>query len=387
MNEAFLMKQGWRIKTDKNSLCSKVLIGKYSCGCDLRRDISAKNHDSWLWKNIPRVWTPIQQNQRWIKGNGEMGKLWLDIWGGLKTPLVMNLQMFLGEDLLKASVAELCDDDGVWRVDVLRDLLKDDILSKVLSRPAPNRNCGEDHVCWGASGDGNFSVKSAYILLGTIQRKDWVWEKIWHLDVPKRVTCFAWQLAHESLATKKRCGPWNEGHVYCHCLRDWILFNLRSNQRLGNRTNWKQVWIIASWMLWHWRNKDLFDSNFKKPPWPWKCILDFAEDIRNAAENVLSSTSRRTHTEVLLRWSEPWAGWFKVNSDGEVKGKSGKAGFGAIIRDDHGRLVRGVYGASTNCSVLKAGAWGALEGLQLARELGCDRVVLECDSRVLVQSI
>lgn len=50
MNDAFIMKIGWKIKTNLDNICSQVLIGKYGRGKDLRREISVKDGDSCLWK-------------------------------------------------------------------------------------------------------------------------------------------------------------------------------------------------------------------------------------------------------------------------------------------------------------------------------------------------
>lgn len=40
MNDAFIIKIGWKLKVDLDNIYSQVLIRKYGWGKDLRRDIS-----------------------------------------------------------------------------------------------------------------------------------------------------------------------------------------------------------------------------------------------------------------------------------------------------------------------------------------------------------
>lgn len=50
MNDAFIMKLGWKVKTNPENLCCQVLIGKYGRGKDLKREIEVKESDFIIWK-------------------------------------------------------------------------------------------------------------------------------------------------------------------------------------------------------------------------------------------------------------------------------------------------------------------------------------------------
>lgn len=70
MNDAFLMKIGWKVIVEPNNLCSQVLRGKYVRNMDLRRGIVVKDDDSLLWKEIGKLWNAIRANMRWVVGCG-----------------------------------------------------------------------------------------------------------------------------------------------------------------------------------------------------------------------------------------------------------------------------------------------------------------------------
>lgn len=49
MNDALLGKVVWNILAKPDSLCSKVLVGKYGRHCDLAKECKALKSDSELW--------------------------------------------------------------------------------------------------------------------------------------------------------------------------------------------------------------------------------------------------------------------------------------------------------------------------------------------------
>ncbi|GLJ31315.1 hypothetical protein SUGI_0628260 [Cryptomeria japonica] len=59
-----------------------------------------------------------------------------------------------------------------------------------------------------------------------------------------------------------------------------------------------------------------------------------------------------------IKWMAPLRDWVKLNFDGASKGNPGDVGFGAIIRNDSSKIVRGVYGglgkATNNEAEIKA---------------------------------
>jgi len=81
----------------------------------------------------------------------------------------------------------------------------DDVhLQLILAKPIPS-NPIPDSVCWGLSGNGGFSMKTATWAAHGVDIKNtpaWEYSWIWHLDIMPKLKVFLWQLCHASLPTK-----------------------------------------------------------------------------------------------------------------------------------------------------------------------------------------
>lgn len=83
---------------------------------------------------------------------------------------------------------------------------------------------------------------------------------------------------------------------------------------------------------------------------------------------------------------KPPKGWVKINTDGSVIAKEWKAACGGLIRNDDGVWLIGFSKRACTGSVLKA-MGSFLVRLRLAKRSGFNRVILECDSKCLVEGI
>ena len=89
---------------------------------------------------------------------------------------------------------------------------------------------------------------------------------------------------------------------------------------------------------------------------------------------------------VLVQWTPPPRGWFKINFDGSVyHDGSGRASIGGAIRDSAGRVVLAFAEPTEHSTVGIVEARAMIRGLRLALGLGLRRVVVEGDDLVLVQ--
>lgn len=82
----------------------------------------------------------------------------------------------------------------------------------------------------------------------------------------------------------------------------------------------------------------------------------------------------------VVNWQCPDEGWVKVNSDAAFDPSVCTSSGGVVIRDHSGM----VFAAAARCfdyvpDALTAEAMVAKEGLELAAEVGCDKVILEVD--------
>ena len=76
-----------------------------------------------------------------------------------------------------------------------------------------------------------------------------------------------------------------------------------------------------------------------------------------------------------------------ANVDGGARGNPGSAGYGAVIKDDHGRVLAELYagiGVSTNNI---AEYQGLIAALEWARTHGHTRVHVKSDSQLVVQQM
>lgn len=80
------------------------------------------------------------------------------------------------------------------------------------------------------------------------------------------------------------------------------------------------------------------------------------------------------------RWQPPESGWLKVNTDASFDPTSCTGSAGAVIRDHEGVVCSG---AARWLDDITAEALVAKEGLELAWEIGYDRVILETDCKNL----
>ena len=97
--------------------------------------------------------------------------------------------------------------------------------------------------------------------------------------------------------------------------------------------------------------------------------------------------TRLAGTPLAVRRPGPVHGRMMVFVDGGSRGNPGPAGAGAVVYDSGGRLVSGrgrPLGHATNNEAEYA---GLLLGLELARELGAERLEVRADSELLVRQM
>lgn len=48
-------------------------------------------------------------------------------------------------------------------------------------------------------------------------------------------------------------------------LDSWIHLNLNGRMKAKSDNQWSAIFLVACYMLWKWRNKDIFKENFHRP--------------------------------------------------------------------------------------------------------------------------
>ncbi|KAG8096349.1 hypothetical protein GUJ93_ZPchr0013g34316 [Zizania palustris] len=103
--------------------------------------------------------------------------------------------------------------------------------------------------------------------------------------------------------------------------------------------------------------------------------------------SVLSSSSPSFQpNRVMVRWTPPRAGYFKLNFDGSVyRDGSGRASIGGAICGPDGRVVLAFAETTEHSTVGVVEARALIRGLRLALACSVQRLVVEGDDLVLVQ--
>ncbi|KAL6510625.1 hypothetical protein OROHE_021242 [Orobanche hederae] len=152
------------------------------------------------------------------------------------------------------------------------------------------------------------------------------------------------------------------------------------------------------WFIWCCRN----DKRVKNIPFTpervcshiWKYIKAIKVEGKNRAvfwknaERITHQLGIVVNIKVvrkvsLVRWLKPPIGWFKLNTDGAVKGNPGLGAAGGIVRDHTGASVLCFWefiGVQTNIFAELHGIW---RGLQLCLDKGLDNIWVEVDSSAI----
>ncbi|CAL8993454.1 unnamed protein product [Prunus brigantina] len=86
-------------------------------------------------------------------------------------------------------------------------------------------------------------------------------------------------------------------------------------------------------------------------------------------------------------WSPFPYGWCKVNVDASWDKVCMKSSLGGVIREEDDNFLRGYEGFRLSASILEVEAHFALKGISLVADLGATHIIIETDSKELVQNV
>lgn len=207
-NQALLAKHGWKLFTNPDSLCARVLKGKYYHECDFMSACN-KRHSSHTWRAILYGREVLQKGLIKRVGDGTTIRVWEDPW------LPANYGRKPITKLPTASatmVEELID-----HVNAERDImaLQNNFIAADVQaiQRIPISRAMEDVWAWQPEKLGFFSVRSAYKLLVHQHRSTQqascsegdeksYWKKLWKLPVPPKVRNFWWRVINKFVPTR-----------------------------------------------------------------------------------------------------------------------------------------------------------------------------------------
>jgi hypothetical protein len=223
-NLSLLIKWRWRLLEKGDALWKEVLVAKY--GAQVRTKThwvgsEVYSRASLWWKDIRRI--DIKDGESWFApnlsraiGNGLSTRFWLDCCVG-NTPLCVRFpRLFSISSFKEGSVKEflrdkerLCSGEWGWRRRLFEweQIALADFAAYVPTLVLSNET---DHWNWVLEGNGSFTVKSVYLMLGAVFNSDSVFNddqlrvlnNIWRSPTPSKVIAFVWKLLRNRIPTK-----------------------------------------------------------------------------------------------------------------------------------------------------------------------------------------
>ena len=420
-NEAMLGKQGWRLITRPDSLCARVLKGKYYPNGDFL-SATRKKKSSETWRAILHGRKVLQKGIIKRVGPGDTINIWNDNW----IPGIRSMKPLVHlENSLVQHVDELfLPGTRTWDEDLVRQSFIPSDANEIL-KIRPGLRMDEDTLAWSHEKFGMYTVRSAYRLLKEEQIQleasklnepnssdgSWIWKRLWKLKIPPKIRIFWWRVVHNFLPTKMElhrrhvepeatcytCGAAIEClfHIVFECpvaRMFWDEVKKLTGIKIPklHQATWvkdlltgdhcsvssAELIICGVWSLWTGRNAR------KHGKVEWRSAAA-ARHISSMLEDFIGSgTDTSSRQEVTrVRWSGPPSGWMKVNTDAAFSLSNSTGSTGAVLRD-HSGSVRAAAARFYPCvsDALMAEALAVRDGLILAAEQEATRVVLETDN-------
>jgi hypothetical protein len=427
INLAMLARQAWRLLTNPESLCARVLKAKYFPNSSIL-DATAMPGISYTWRSILKGVELVKEGMIWRVGDGININMWTDPWlarDDARVPITPRRQCLL------TKVNELLDPvTGGWDEALVRQIFWEVDVKTILATPV--QEDFEDYVAWQPDSKGFFSVKSAYKVYIKLRDRpqasssmthesSLIWTNIWQLQCMPKVQQFMWRLAHNSLPVKRKieqrgiecdtlcvlCRRLDEdgAHLFLKCKQVKQLWSrmgfdeLRDHmctlqdpkevvQKILELEPEKKIQICCTLWCW-WSSRNKLNAEGKG--------ISVDEILRQANHWVMECKQyylkqkgeRETGIErVACRWIPPDSDIIKVNIDGAFSDVTKQGGWGFVARDNLGE----VRGSGAGCiphvaSALQSEAIACLEAVQAAAAWGMGHVQVETDCKNLVTAV
>ncbi|XP_004293049.1 PREDICTED: putative ribonuclease H protein At1g65750-like [Fragaria vesca subsp. vesca] len=428
-NKAFLGKQCWRLIKNPNSLWCRVLKGRYFENSNF---VHAKkgSRPSWVWNSLLAGQDTITSNAFWQVRNRQSIEVWKDRWvpnsiGGSIIPIDTSNRF---TPLL---VAEVIDENREWQIDHLKPFLRDSDFNSIKAIPIGAAS-ERDVLVWPHSKSENYSVRSGYyktlsawvpkasIKASTSHKVDpHVWKIAWGSKLAPKVSNFTWKALANALPTCenlhkrnignsplcKICGLFPETIEHCLLLCEWtelVWFGSLAGYSLNKQSiTTLEKWLLETdkkgafladdkqfclqlilWHLWEiWKHRyEIVMSHGKPNP---KVVIEkikhnFGEWGAAQVSN-LKSLNMTSSQSASNDWCPPPNHVVKVNMDGAWDDQTKISGIGIVIRNHRGACLAGASLYGKYNSTIEMEAEAVVRGLQLAKRLRFQSIVVEGD--------
>ncbi|CAN0878687.1 Uncharacterized mitochondrial protein AtMg00310 [Linum grandiflorum] len=367
-NQALLARQAWRILSEPDSLLAQILRGRYFHKTSFLNAVLG-SRPSWGWRSILHGRDLLIKGLRFQIGQGFSIRALSDPWIPSFPPTTPRLHPSISNDYSNLSVASLIYNHQ-WDIPILNNLFIHEDVKLITSIPLPT-NPIEDNIIWQYAPSGAYTVQSGYSLLRSIKYPPMLepislidpqlWNQIWSLQVPPKLSFFLWRIFHKILPTKVAlltkkivtdticpvclAGEESIEHIFLLCplaIRLYSMVDL-PYQTIHNSSiiiTWRKTWqqnsdlaihyLILWWRIWKSRNKVVFDYSQIHPMVlleQYKYQLSELKHLQAPPAPALIPPFRSNNI-----WQPPSPGRIKINVDGAIKMPFGGA-ISFVIRD------------------------------------------------------
>ncbi|XP_075659165.1 uncharacterized protein LOC142629055 [Castanea sativa] len=398
-NIALLSKLNWRMYHEQDALWAKVLLKKYCANSRVRLRDPEKLPSSPNWKAISLGFPIFCNGIAWGIGNGAEVDVWLDNWingdslrGMIEGPLK--------QEELNLRVSDLYSCQG-WNWDLISFDLPFSIKEKIKAIPIQMIGSGRDMVMWKFSKNGEFTTTSAYKLAhqGDENAAQFSGIPVKEVLADRGVNCDKLcplcrnqdesiiHVLHDCVYARD---VWQKLEVsptqvtsFADGLEVWLKTNSLSSALHKGSIPWCTVFLYTVWSLWKNRNSTVFDNSVPNLTLERVCLSQ-AKEYHFCVSKVKQVTPK---IAIPIKWTKPFPGWHKLNTDGASLGNPGKADGGGLIRDSEGRCIRGYSRSIGHTTSVMAKLWALKDGLNLAIQLGIGYLEVELDAKVIVEML
>ncbi|KAJ1431770.1 Ribonuclease H domain [Sesbania bispinosa] len=154
---------------------------------------------------------------------------------------------------------------------------------------------------------------------------------------------------------------------------DWILENIQQDST---------TFLSTFWKIWRNRNNAVFNLQQTSIWESFYSTNSLIHVIRKVfmLDAVIDSCPPR-----LVKWNAPMEDQIAINTDGSVNQHG--AGFGGLIRNADGTLIKGFHGHLHNSDILRVELHAVWKGLELCWSLNYRKVLCLTDSLLAVELV
>ncbi|KAL6228202.1 hypothetical protein ACLB2K_002156 [Fragaria x ananassa] len=470
-NIALLAKQVWRLFSNPDSFCAKIIKGIYYPNCSIL-SAGKGSRASWAWSSLLEGKALIVKGSRWQIGNGCQVDIWSDRWILNANPGYLRPLLPISSSRPKM-VEELIDwDTNSWCLDEISDLLSEEERLQIELLLFGDESM-PDRLIWPATKNGSYSVRSGYHFFHSQNLKpssthahsshrvdSSVWNTIWKLNVTPKVKNFMWRImvnalpSYLNLFNRKiiqnplcpvcELFPKSIEHIFLQChgvVCSWFASDLNYKvdlQAIDTFDKWFEVIICIAG-----KNKQLQADYLTMVCylcWEiWKARCSFVYQGTSINPSSIASTASKAATEFILHsrnknqvsqqceplqssqnpflhhlpeltkfmfititqtfphnasarhncehWKPPSQGHIKINFDATWAMDTHLVGIGVVARNYHGDLIDGAHTTCQAGSALEAEARAGIEACSLAEKLTPFPIIIESDSKCLIDAI